>query len=138
MDTPLINGASYNWGIIKVSIFGVPIRGITEIDYKEKQKKENLYGSGYKPVSRGYGQIETDGSITIYTEELKRIIEAAPGRNILKIPPFDIHVIFESGPGQVDTDILKSCEFTEHSLNVKAGDTNIPVKIPLIIGDIVR
>ena len=53
MATPLINGINYAWANVKVIILGVPVVGITKIDYKIKQKKENQYGAGYEPVSSG-------------------------------------------------------------------------------------
>jgi hypothetical protein len=34
---PLINGINYSWGNIKMILFGVPIIGITKIDYKRTQ-----------------------------------------------------------------------------------------------------
>ena len=138
MATPLINGVSYGWGNIQLVLFGVPVVGITKIDYKAKQTKENIYGSGYKPVSRGYGKYEYEGSIEIYTEEWKRIIAAAPGRDPLSIAPFDIEVVFAGNRVAPEKDSLKMCEFLENPLSVSEGDTSIKVSIPLIIGDIVR
>ena len=64
-----------------MTLFGVPVVGITKIEYKRKQKKDNNYGAGYQPVSRAYGNYEYEGSIEIYTDELKRIIAAAPYRD---------------------------------------------------------
>jgi hypothetical protein len=138
MATPLINGVSYGWGNIKLVLFGVPVVGITKIDYKTKQTKENIYGSGYKPVSRGYGKYEYEGSIELYTEEWKRIIAAAPNRDALSIAPFDIQVIFQGARVAPNVDLLRQCEFMEDPLSVSEGDTSIKVTIPLIIGDIVR
>lgn len=138
MATPLINGVSYGWGNIQLVLFGVPVVGITKIDYKAKQTKENLYGSGYKPVSRGYGKYEYEGSIEIYTEEWKRIIAAAPNRDPLSIAPFDIEVVFAGNRVAPEKDSLKMCEFLENPLSSSEGDTSIKVSIPLIIGDIVR
>lgn len=138
MATPLINGVSYGWGNIQLVLFGVPVVGITKIDYKAKQTKENLYGAGYKPVSRGYGKYEYEGSIEIYTEEWKRIIAAAPGRDPLSIAPFDIEVVFAGNRVAPEKDSLKMCEFLENPLSSSEGDTSIKVSIPLIIGDIVR
>ena len=138
MATPLINGVSYGWGNIQLVLFGVPVVGITKIDYKAKQTKENIYGSGYKPVSRGYGKYEYEGSIEIYTEEWKRIIAAAPGRDPVSIAPFDIEVVFAGNRVAPEKDSLKMCEFLENPLSVSEGDTSIKVSIPLIIGDIVR
>jgi hypothetical protein len=96
--TPLINGINYSTGQMYCYPFGVPVVGILKIDYKRKQKKENNYGFGSEPVSRGYGNVEYDGSIELYTDEWFRIMEASPGRDPLKIPPFDIQISF-SGPG---------------------------------------
>jgi hypothetical protein len=134
--TPLINGINYSWANITVVLFGVPVVGILKIDYKRKQKKENNYGFGQNPVSRGYGNEEPDGAIELYTDEWNRIIAAAPERNPLKIPPFDIQISF-SGPGVLTiSHVLKSCEFTEDGFEAKQGDTKLTVNLPLIIGDI--
>lgn len=136
--TPLINGVSYGWGNVTLVLFGVPVVGITKIEYKKKQAKENLYGAGYKPVSRGYGRYEYEGSIELYTEEWKRIIAAAPDRDPLNIAPFDIQVVFAGTRVSPEKDVLKMCEFMEDPLSVNEGDTSIKVTIPLVIGDIVR
>lgn len=138
MATPLINGVSYGWGNVTLVLFGVPVVGITKIEYKKKQAKENLYGAGYKPVSRGYGRYEYEGSIELYTEEWKRIIAAAPDRDPLNIAPFDIQVVFAGTRVSPEKDVLKMCEFMEDPLSVNEGDTSIKVTIPLVIGDIVR
>jgi hypothetical protein len=137
MATPLINGINYSWANIKVILFGVPVVGITKIDYKIKQKKENQYGAGYEPISRGYGNKEYEGSIEIYTDELKRIIAAAPNRDLMQIPPFNIQVVFENG-NTVEQDNLLMCEFTEEGLAASQGDTKLLVSLPLVIGQIKR
>ena len=119
-------------------LFGTPIIGIISINYKRKQKKENNYGHGNEPVSRGYGMVEYEGDIEIYTDTWKAIIAASPNRDALKITPFDIPVTF-SGEGVTTTkDVLKSVEFLEDPLESKSGDTKLTVKIPLIIGGIDR
>lgn len=138
MPTPLINGINYSYANISLVLFGVPVVGITKIDYKRKQKKDNNYGAGSQPVSRGYGNYEYDGSIEIYTDELKRIIAAAPSRDILTIPPFDIQVVFSGRGLAPDKDVLRSCEFTEEGLAAAQGDTKLLVTLPLIIGAIDR
>lgn len=137
-QTPLINGVNYSWSNITVVPFGVPLTGIVSIDYKRKQKKENNYGVGVKPVSRGYGQEEYEGSIEVYVDTWKAWINAAPNRNPLEIQPFDIPVVF-GGVGVLPTkDVLRAVEFMEDPLESKTGDTKITVKIPLIIGGIDR
>lgn len=139
MATPLINGINYSWANVKVILFGVPVVGITKIEYKTKQKKENQYGAGYEPISRGYGNKEYEGNIEIYSDELKRIIASAPNNDLMQIPPFKIHVLFESGLGVLVTeDVLSMCEFTEEGLSASQGDTKLLVSLPLVIGQISR
>jgi hypothetical protein len=136
MVTPLINGTNYDWGQVTVILFGIPVIGITKIDYKRKQKKDNNYGIGYEPISRGYGQIEYDASIEIYQDELKRIIASAPNQDLLSIPPFDIQVIFQTKGLLLARDTLKMCEFTEDSVSASSGDTKLTVNLPLILAGI--
>ena len=136
--TPLINGVSYAWGNITVMLFGVPVVGIVSLDYNAKQTKDNNYGAGVEPVSRGYGNKEYEGSIELYTEEWKRIIASSPNRDPLDIAPFNIEVVFGGLNVTPEKDILRSCEFKENPLASKQGDTKITVTIPLVIGKIER
>jgi hypothetical protein len=134
----LVNGVNYDWGNITLVLFGVPVIGIKKINYKRSQKKENNYGWGREPVSRGYGNFEYEGDIDIYTDEWKRIIAASPNRNPLEIPWFDIPVVF-GGVGVLPTkDVLRAVEFMEDPLAASQGDTSLIVTIPLIIGKIDR
>ena len=139
MATPLVNGINYSWSGIKLVLFGVPVVGITKISYKVKQKKENNYGLGTEPVSRGYGNKEYEGSIELYMDEWKRIIEAAPGRDPLVIAPFDIQVLYGNNALSPDKkDVLRMVEFMENPLDASQGDTKLTVTIPLIIAAIER
>ena len=135
---PLINGVNYSNGNVSVILFGTPLTGIVSIDYKVKQKKDNNYGAGFEPVSRGYGMKEYEGSIEIYLEVWKGIIAAAPNRDPLQIPPFDIPVTYSGTGVTTSKDVLRAVEFMENPLESKSGDTKITVKIPLIIGGIDR
>lgn len=138
MSTPIINGVNYSWSNVSVILFGAPVIGILAIDYKRKQKKENNYGAGPQPVSRGYGNYEYEGSIELYTDTWKAIIAQSPNRDPLQIGPFDIPVTF-TGTGVTTTkDVLRAVEFLEDPLETKNGDTKLTVKIPLIIGGIDR
>jgi len=136
--TSLINGVSYSWSSIQFVLFGVPVAGITSIEYKRKQTKTNNYGAGVEPVSRGYGRREYEGSIEIYLDEWKKIIAAAPNRDPLQIGWFDIPVLYGNSIADATSDILKSVEFLEDPFSAKEGDTKLTVKIPLIIGAITR
>lgn len=138
MATPLINGINYSWANITVIGLGVPFIGITKIDYNAKQEKTNNYGAGSQPVSRGYGRVEYEGSIELYLDDWKRIIAAAPNRNPLEIPFFDISVVFSGAGVLPTTEVLRSVEFLENPMTANEGDTKLLITIPLIIGTIER
>jgi hypothetical protein len=136
--TPLVNGTNYSWANVTLTLFGVPVTGVTAIEYNTKQKKENNYGAGVDPVSRGYGNKEHDGHIELYLDTWKKIVAAAPDRDPLLIDKFDIQVVFGGSRVTADKDVLRACEFTENPFTGKSGDTKLTVKIPLIIGSIER
>lgn len=138
MATPLVNGINYSWNNVTVILFGVPVVGITKISYKRKQEKANNYGAGSKPVSRGYGRYEYEGSIELYTDEWKRIIAASPDRDPLSIEAFDIQVVYGGTRVTPNKDVLKMVEFLEDPLDANEGDTSLKVTIPIIIADIQR
>jgi len=133
---PLINGINYHWGNIKLILFGIPVIGITSIKYARKQKKENNYGWGYEPISRGYGNVEYEASIEIYQDELKRIIQSAPNNDILSIAPFDIDVIYAGSNAQVKIDTLQMCEFTNDAVEAAQDDTKLLITLDLVIAGI--
>lgn len=137
-QTPLINGINYAWANVSFVLFGVPITGITKISYSVKQKKENNYGAGSDPISRGYGNREPEGSIELYLDEWKLIIANSPNRDPLQIPPFDIPVVFANNGQTPDKDVLKGVEFMENPFTGNQGDTKLMVTIPLIIAAIER
>lgn len=134
----LVNGVNYSWGNISVVLFGTPVVGILSIEYKRKQKKENNYGAGFEPISRGYGMKEYEGSIELYTDTWKSIIASSPNRDPLQITPFTIPVTFGGTGVLTNKDVLLAVEFLEDPLESKTGDTKLTVKIPLIIGGIQR
>ena len=138
MNTVLINGISYSWTNITFAPYGVPLMGITKINYKAKQEKTNNYGAGSKPVSRGYGREEYEASIEVFTEEWKRFINAAPDKNPLKIPPTDFPVIYAGEGVPPVTDILQMAEFLEDPLEANEGDTKLLVTVPLIIAGVLH
>lgn len=134
----LVNGVNYAWGNISLILFGVPVVGISKINYKRSQVKDNNYGHGQEPISRGYGNFEYEGSIELYTDEWKRIIAASPDRNPLKIPMFDVPVTFSGDGVAYNRDVLRAVEFKEDPLDANQGDTKLYITIPLIIGRIDR
>lgn len=133
---PLINGESYSWSQIVLSVGGVPIVGCTEIAYKEATEKENIYGQGSLPVSRGYGNTTFEGSITLLFEEVQALIRRSPTGRLTDYAPFDVTVSYLPKNGLSVRHVIQKCEFLESNIETSQGDTSIPVQIPLVIGSI--
>jgi len=139
MATPLINGINGAWNDVTVTANGRILIGITAITYNVKQKKENNYGTGAEPVSRGYGAVEYDGGeMELYLEEWKKFIADSPAGNPLLEPPFTIAVTFGNSASAIKKDVLLMCEFTENNMSTKQGDTKIMVKVPFVYAGISR
>jgi len=135
----LINGNEYAWGDVQVVLPGknIPIDGIAGFEYGGKQDKPNIYGRGFKPVSRGRGKIEYSGKITILQSEFEELVKAITGKkDPLFLPPFPITVSYAPEGGVITTDKLKSVEFTEWKKSMKTGDPNMEIELPITIGDI--
>ncbi len=134
--TPLINGKSYEWADIIVNILGVPVVGITAIDYEEKQGMENIYGAGRFPVSRGYGKVEPTAKMTILMEELENIQSVAPNGRLQDIPEFDISIVYLDIANSTRVHKLRNVRFMNNNRRSSSGDTSIPVEIDLVLSHI--
>lgn len=137
MAAPLINGERHAWGDIKLVLLGRTVTGITKITYSDKQDKQNNYGAGNNPVSRGRGKYEAEASITLHKYEVDAIQTAiGKGKRIQDIAAFDITVSYLNENDQPVTDLIRNCEFTDKKLDVKQGDTVIESEYALIVSHI--
>lgn len=134
--TQFIRGTSYGWSNVILNIGGNQITGVKAIDYKSKQAKQNNYGAGNMPFSRGRGNKEFEGSITLFMEEVEALKAASPTGDLNDIPPFDVVVAFLPEGGEIVTHTLKYCEFTENGRSLKQGEMEITPELPLIVGSI--
>ena len=133
---PLINGKSYEYADIIVNILGVPVVGITSIEYDVKQNMENIYGAGNKPVSRGYGKFEPTAKITLLMEEIEAITAVSPLGTLQAIPEFDIIVIYTDSALITRKHVLKDVRFMNNPRKSNTGDTSIACDCELIVSDI--
>lgn len=136
MATALINGVAYEWSSIKFNVLGVPVVGIDAIEYKDSQDMENNYGAGVQPVSRSYGQVSYEGSITLHMAEVEAIQDAISSGRLQDAAEFDIVVSFQPTGGSIRTHTLQFCRFMENSRSLTKGDKVVAVEIPLLIGGI--
>ena len=135
MNIPIINGVEYSWSSIKATIMGVPIVGITEIMYKDKQKIDGIKGAGAFDVAVGYGDVDFEASITLLKSEYDAIKKVAPNKRLQEIPPFSIQINYQQGV-KIDTVILQSCIFKETGAKSATGDTSIKIELPLYVANI--
>lgn len=130
--TPLINGKSYEYADITCVVLGLPIIGITSIEYSEDANITNIYGTGRHPISRGHGTVEPTAKITMLMEEVQNIVAVAPQGRLYNIPEFDIIVTF------TDTNLIpvvhkiNNVRFKNNKVSSSTGDTSIPVELELV------
>lgn len=134
--TPLINGREYGWGDISVTISAAVLSGIRAIKYEEDQEKENIYGAGRNPVSRGYGRIKTTGSITLLSATVFAMQAIAPKGKLHNLAPFPILVAYQPESGAIIKHVLKNCEFKKTTFDWKEGDMSKEIELELVISHI--
>jgi len=135
-NTVLINGTAYAWCDITVNILGVPVAGISAIKYADNQEIEDNFGAGRLPVSRGYGEIKTTGSVSLHSEEVVALQKTVASKRLQDIPPFDIVVSYLPTSGSVTTDILRNAQFKGNGRDAKKGDKMLNVEIELIVSHV--
>jgi len=135
MALPLVNGKSYSFVDLVVVIAGVPVFGITAVNYEETQEKTNNYGASALAVSRGRGKREATASITLSMNEVEALRDAAPEGSLLNIDPFDIQVTY-TNVQKVVTHTLKNCEFINDGVDVSEGDTDASKQFDLVLSHV--
>lgn len=134
-EVTLINGEAYDYVNIIINALGVPVKGIYEVNYTESQEKTNNHGTGELAHSRGRGPITHEGSLGIDMEEVEALRTVAPSGKLVKIPPFDIVIVFDK-LGKVKTHVLLDVEFVDDGVETSQGDTKIGRTFGIIMSDI--
>lgn len=129
---PLVNGMLYSWADIVAAISGVPVTGITAIEYGDDQEVVNKYGAGRHPVGRAKGRITPSAKIKLYQEEVEAIQRQAPNGRLQDIAPFDITVTYVPESGIVTVDVIRNCQFKANTRSWKEGDTGQEVELELV------
>lgn len=136
VGVPLINGVEYTHADIVANILGVPIIGITAIDYSDMQDINLNYGTGQHPVSRTFGAIKPEASITLLQKEVQRLSSVAPGGKIQNIPDFDIGVNYITEAGDFQRHRLVRCRFKGRNTSSTVNNTQIEEKLELSVAEI--
>jgi len=135
MSVPLINGRAYDYTQITAVVLGVPLPSISNISYTEEASKENNFGVGNRPVSRGQGAINASGSIDISMNDVEALRDAVDNGSLVGIPSFDIVVVF-GNPQKPVTHVLKNCEFLDDGVEAAQGDTDLKRTFNLILSHV--
>lgn len=137
MAISLINGITYSYSNIACVILGVPVAGITSIEYSDEQEMEDNYGAGSNPVNRGFGSYKATAKITLYMEEVEAISAIALGGSLQSIPEFDIIVSYVNSANTPVIHKIKNCRFKNNNRKTKTGDKKIEVELDLLTSHIV-
>jgi hypothetical protein len=135
-NPPLINGQAYSYADIIVTVLGVPVAGITSVEYSQAQEITENYGAGRFPVSRGLGKIEHEAKITIDRAELSALIDAAPGNSLQNIPEFDIEINYVPEGSTPRTDVVRNCRFKNTIGGASEGDSTVMADLELAVSHI--
>lgn len=132
MAKPLINGFEYSFADIQVKIGAAEIYGITELNYDIEQAKENIYGAGENPVSRGRGTKQFTASMTLLGSEIEILRRLGSG-DLTNLAAFDLQVSYTPPDvTKLTTHILQNCEFTQSPAGGATGDTSLPQTINFV------
>lgn len=133
---PLINGVEYTQADIVLNLFGVPIIGVTAIEYSDIQNIEGNYSTGHLPTSVGFGQVDLTATITVTSVEFRKIVLFAPGGRIQNIPFFDVGVNYIPEGGLFVRDRLVRCKFKGANISSSTNNTQIEVPLELFVADV--
>lgn len=135
----MINQNEYASEDIKIVLpnKATPVVGVTEIEYNYKKEHKNIKGLSSKTIAVGRGMEDSEGSITLLQSEVEGWIRTLPkGTNLTQVPPFIVIVAYAPAGGLATVDKLNACRISEMPKMMKAGDPNMEIKLPLIIGNI--
>lgn len=111
---------------------GVPVVGITAIEYGDDQVVENHYGAGRFPVSYSKGRVTPSAKITVAMGEVIGWQAKSPTGRLQDLAPFPIVVAYIPEDGQIVTDKIMNCRFKKNARNWKEGDTRQLVDLELV------
>jgi hypothetical protein len=138
----LVNGVSYNYANINISILGVQPKGVRSIDYAVSRATTHFYGVGDQPVALGYSNKTYTCSLELQLEEAQAFANAAfqagfAGGDITAIAPFDVSITFGNIGQTITTHTLKKCVFLDNGVQGTSGDGTFVRTYALLPADII-
>jgi hypothetical protein len=138
---PLINGVEYTHADIVFTFSntilpGLPVIGVTAINYSDIQDITGNHATGQHYTSVGFGPINPTASITLTLKEVQRLSNVAPNGRLQNIPFFSIGVNFATEALDFTRHRLINCRFMGRSVDSSTGNTQIEETLQLFVADI--
>ena len=132
------NSTEFAWKDITVTAMGRPYERILEIEYDVEEDKKMIYGRGSKVKGIQPGRQKPSGTLTIGQSEFEAMLRRAQTTNpnaTIRDMVFDIQVHYQKGTDMVK-DRLVGCEFTKSPKQMKEGDSDMVIKLPFMMMDV--
>lgn len=134
-----INGKEYDWGSVKIIMWGRPVVGATGIDYKLGKEKSPLFASGRYAKGIQHGKRSASGTLTLLQSEIIAMNRAAREKGYKDILDVDVDIIVSYIPedsAAITVDRILCASFSELPSGMKSGDMNSEHALPFVALDI--
>ena len=119
-----VNGITFDWEDLYISIDGNRIAGVTSVDYTHTKEAEVIYGQGNKPIGVGKGKEGVEGSFTIKETDAEVL-------NILGMKPYTIMLVRSKAGVTKTTKVLVAAN-TEDSFSAAQGDMGLEHSVSFV------
>ena len=136
IDYPLINGVRHDFSSVRFKLRGVPVTGISAVNYSARKEPGKVYGTSSRLLGKTPGVVDFSASVTVYENEWAYItaalaIPSAAGAAGLMTESFDIIVQYVTGNASLTTDTLVGCTITEIGASHSQGNSPLVRQITL-------
>ena len=126
---PNINGVSYDWSSVRISLGALITPALKGIDYSQSLDPGEGRGNSSAWIKRTRGQLKADASFEIYVSEFQDFLDIL-GEGYME-RNFDVTVSYQEGTERVLTDKLIGCRIKKHADSPKEGSDPPTVKVDL-------
>ena len=120
----LINGKSYSFSDLKLTIAGQELFSASNVVGKVTQAKTNNYGSGNKPVSRGRGKKEFETSFELSLKDVEKLQTLSPTGLLVDLPMTSAILLLDNGTDKKEI-VFSFFEFADDGIETSMDDTEM-------------
>lgn len=121
-----INGKSYDFSSIEITINKIPYQGVTEISYSDTLEPGILRGTSAFMRGRTRGMYEAEASFSIYKEDLEPIKTALASLGLggFMEAEFQITVSYREATSPLIVDTIEGCRIKHNENSHSAGNAD--------------